>query len=112
MIAKLEGKKLKRQSQRAIEKEEITNTEFPEGGNTTSTKDPPGISTGRCTQCVNENVMGKAISSDNPVIYCWHGDFTQSCVHVLVALRNSSYTFPSVYKKLVTRGHYIQVPDC
>ena len=31
----------KRQSQRAIEKEEITSTEFPEGGKTTSTKGPP-----------------------------------------------------------------------
>ena len=32
---------LKRQSPRAIDKGEITNTEFPEGGNTISTKDPP-----------------------------------------------------------------------
>ena len=32
---------LKRQSSRAIDKGEITNTEFPEGGNTISTKDPP-----------------------------------------------------------------------
>ena len=103
---------LKAESQRVIKKEEITSTEFPEGVNTTPTKDPPGIPKGWCTQCANENVMEKAISSDNTVIYCWHGDFTQSCVHVLVALRNSSYTFPSVYKKLVTRGHYIQVPDC
>ena len=37
-IAKLEGKKA--ESQRAIEKEEITSTEFPEGGNTTYTKGP------------------------------------------------------------------------
>ena len=29
-----------------IEKEEITSTEFPEGGNATSTKGPPGIPTG------------------------------------------------------------------
>ena len=61
----------KKESQRAIEKEENTSTEFPEGGNTTSIKDtPPGIPMGWCTQCANENVMGKAISSDNPVIYC------------------------------------------
>ena len=37
----------KAESQRAIEKEEITSTEFPEGGNTTSTKGPrasqPGV---------------------------------------------------------------------
>ena len=31
---------LKRQSPRAIDKGEITNTEFPEGGNTICTKDP------------------------------------------------------------------------
>ena len=32
-----------------IEKEEITSTEFPEGGNTTSTKGPPGIPMGVLT---------------------------------------------------------------
>ena len=36
--SKAGGKKM--QSQTAIEKEEITNTEFPEGGNTTSAKGP------------------------------------------------------------------------
>ena len=43
-IAKLEGQK--RQSQRAIEKEEITSREFPEGWNTTSTKGPPASQRG------------------------------------------------------------------
>ena len=41
-------KKLKKaESSRAIEKEEITRTEFPEGGNTISTKGPR-ILTGGC----------------------------------------------------------------
>ena len=40
-IAKLEGGKIKAESKRAIEREEITSTEFPEGGNTTSTKGLP-----------------------------------------------------------------------
>ena len=40
----------KAESQRAIEKEEITSTEFPEGGNTTSTKGHLGIPTGRDRQ--------------------------------------------------------------
>ena len=40
--SKAGGEKIKKaESQRVIEKEEITSTEFPEGGNTTSTKDPP-----------------------------------------------------------------------
>ena len=37
--SKAGGKKvIKAESQRAIDKEEITSTEFPEGGNITSTK--------------------------------------------------------------------------
>ena len=34
------------ESQRAIEKEEITSPQFPEGGNTTSTKGPPASQRG------------------------------------------------------------------
>ena len=37
----------KAESQRAIEKEEITSTEFPEGGNTISTKEPPASQRGQ-----------------------------------------------------------------
>ena len=37
VVSKAGGEK-KAESQRAIKKEEITSTEFPEGGNTTSTK--------------------------------------------------------------------------
>ena len=40
------GGEKKAESQRVIEKEEITSTEFPEGGNTTSTKGPPASQRG------------------------------------------------------------------
>ena len=39
-------KKIKAESQRAMEKEEITSTQFPESGNTISIKGHPGIPTG------------------------------------------------------------------
>ena len=39
-------KKFKRQSKRVIEKEEITSTEFPEGGNTTLQKTHPASQRG------------------------------------------------------------------
>ena len=49
--SKAGGEKIKKaESQRVIEKEVITSTEFPEGGNTTSTKAPPGIPTGVAEQ--------------------------------------------------------------
>ena len=45
--SKARGKKIiKAESQRAIEKEEITSTEFPEGENTISTKGRPASNRG------------------------------------------------------------------
>ena len=54
------------ESQRTIEKEEITSTEFPEGGNTTSTKGPPASQQGgeitagiaRKRLCGSKNMTG------------------------------------------------------
>ena len=42
-----------------IEKEEITSTEFPEGGNTASTKGPPASQQGGLSACVSVNSFTK-----------------------------------------------------
>ena len=44
IVEKQESETKKAESQRAIEKEEITSTEFPEGGNTIYTKRTPPAS--------------------------------------------------------------------
>ena len=45
-----------------IEKEEITSTEFPEVGNTTSTKGPPASQQGGLSVCVSVNSFTKKIT--------------------------------------------------
>ena len=49
------------ESQRAIEKEEISSTEFPEGGNTIYTNRTPGIPTGETEEQKNRRTMTKRI---------------------------------------------------
>ena len=47
IVEKIGKRDKKAELQRAREKEEITSTEFPEGGNTIYTNRTPGIPTGR-----------------------------------------------------------------